>query len=95
MKTLVNSWEKLLQDSAGVIDFQGLELEDFQTALKAAGQTETTQGDVQDCLELDEGDPGFQCVTEDKISADVKASAMEEGSDNELEEPQEYTKETS
>jgi hypothetical protein len=28
-----------------------------------AGQTETTQENIQDCLELDEGDPGFQLLT--------------------------------
>jgi hypothetical protein len=41
--------------------------------------------------ELD-GDPGFQNLTEEEIAADVvKASAMEEGSDNVLDEPQEST----
>jgi hypothetical protein len=36
-------------------------------------------------LELDEGDPGFQLLTEEEIAADViKVSAMEEESDNEL-----------
>jgi hypothetical protein len=28
--------------------------------LRAAGETETTQENIQDWLELDEGDPGFQ-----------------------------------
>jgi hypothetical protein len=37
---------------------------------------------------LDEGDPDFQQLTEEKIaSSDVMASALEEGSDNELNEP--------
>jgi hypothetical protein len=31
----------------------------------------------------------FAHLTEEEIAADVKASAMEEGSDNELDEPQE------
>jgi hypothetical protein len=30
--------------------------------LKAAGETETTQENIQDWLELDEGDPGFQLL---------------------------------
>jgi hypothetical protein len=35
-------------------------------------------------LELDEGEPGFQLLTEEEIVADViKDSAMEEESDNE------------
>jgi hypothetical protein len=30
--------------------------------LGAAGETETTQENIQDWLELDEGDPGFQLL---------------------------------
>jgi uncharacterized protein YehS (DUF1456 family) len=37
--------------------------------LRAAGETETTQEDIQDWLELDEGDPGFQLLTEEEIAA--------------------------
>jgi uncharacterized protein YehS (DUF1456 family) len=47
----------------------GLEQEDFQTVLLAAGETETTQENVQDWLQLDEGDPGFQLLTEEEIAA--------------------------
>jgi hypothetical protein len=39
---------------------EGLEQKDFQTVLRAAGETETTQENIQDWLQLDEGDPGFQ-----------------------------------
>jgi hypothetical protein len=38
--------------------------------LRAAGETETTQENIQDWLELDDGDPGFQLVAEEK-SAEV------------------------
>jgi len=39
--------------------------------------------------ELDEGSPGFQHLTEEEIGVYVlKASAMDEGSDNELDKPQ-------
>jgi hypothetical protein len=31
--------------------------------LRAAGETETTQENIQDWLQLDEGDPGFQLLT--------------------------------
>jgi hypothetical protein len=34
-----------------------------------AGETETTQENIQDWLEPDEGDPGFQLVTEEQIVA--------------------------
>jgi hypothetical protein len=37
--------------------------------LRAAGETETMQESNQDWLELDEGDPGFQFLTEEEISA--------------------------
>jgi hypothetical protein len=33
--------------------------------LRAAGETETTQKHIQDLLELDEGDPRFQLLTEE------------------------------
>jgi hypothetical protein len=37
--------------------------------LRAAEETETTQGNTQDWLELDEGDPGFQPLREREIAA--------------------------
>jgi hypothetical protein len=37
--------------------------------LRAVGETESTQENIQDWLELDEGDPGFQLLTEKEISA--------------------------
>jgi hypothetical protein len=39
--------------------------------LRAAGETETTQENIHDRLELDEGDPGFQLLTEEKIAAAI------------------------
>jgi hypothetical protein len=37
--------------------------------LRAAGETDTTQENVKDWLEVDEGDPGFQLLTEEEIAA--------------------------
>jgi hypothetical protein len=37
----------------------GLEQGDFQTVLRAAGETGTTQRNIEDWFQLDEGDPGF------------------------------------
>jgi hypothetical protein len=34
--------------------------------LRAAGETETTQQNIQDWLQLDEGDPGVQLLTEEE-----------------------------
>jgi hypothetical protein len=45
------------------------EQEDFQTLLRAAGETETTQGNIQDWIELDERYPVFQFLTEEEIAA--------------------------
>jgi hypothetical protein len=36
---------------------------------RAVGKTETMQENIQDWLDLDEGDPGFQLLTEEEISA--------------------------
>jgi hypothetical protein len=46
-----------------------LEQASFQTVLRAAGETETAQENIQDWLQLDEGDPGFQLPTEEKTAA--------------------------
>jgi hypothetical protein len=35
-----------------------------KVVLRAGGKTETTQENIQDWLQLDEGDPGFQLLTE-------------------------------
>jgi hypothetical protein len=37
--------------------------------LRAVGETETTQENIQDWLQLDEGDPGLQLLTEEEIAA--------------------------
>jgi hypothetical protein len=37
--------------------------------LREAGGTETMQENIQDWLELDEGDPGFQLLTVEEIAA--------------------------
>jgi hypothetical protein len=38
---------------------------------RAAGETETAQENIQDWLELGEGGPGFQLLTEEEISAAI------------------------
>jgi hypothetical protein len=37
--------------------------------LKSPGETETTQENIQDWLQLDEGDPGFQLLTQEEIAS--------------------------
>jgi hypothetical protein len=36
--------------------------------LRATGEAETTQENIQDWLQLDEGDLGFQLLTEEEIA---------------------------
>jgi hypothetical protein len=55
LSTLKDTWDLGRQMSHS----EGLEQEDLQTMLRAAGETETTQENIRDWLELD-GDPGFQ-----------------------------------
>jgi hypothetical protein len=37
--------------------------------MRAAGETETTRENIQDWLQLDEGTPGFQLLTDEEIAA--------------------------
>jgi hypothetical protein len=37
--------------------------------LRAAGEAETTQENIQDWIELDEADPGFQFLAEEEFAA--------------------------
>jgi hypothetical protein len=37
--------------------------------LRVGGETESMQENIQDWPELDEGDPGFQLLTEEEIAA--------------------------
>jgi hypothetical protein len=57
------------------VEFKGninySEWTDFQTVLRAAEEIETAQGNIQDCLQLDEGDPGFQLLKEKGIASVV------------------------
>jgi hypothetical protein len=39
--------------------------------LRVAGETETTQENIQDWLQLDEGDPGFQLLTGRNCCSDI------------------------
>jgi hypothetical protein len=36
---------------------------------RAAAETETMEGNIPDCLKLDEGDPGFQLLAEEELAA--------------------------
>jgi hypothetical protein len=51
----------MLQKTCGIFEQQ-----DIRTVLRAAGRL---KGNIQDWLQLDEGDPGFQLVTEEETAA--------------------------
>jgi hypothetical protein len=53
----------------GIQEPDGLQQEDFQTVLRAAGETKTTQQNIRDWLQLDKGGPVFQLLTEGEIAA--------------------------
>jgi hypothetical protein len=42
---------------------EGLGQEDFQAVLRTAGETETTQENIRDWFQLDEGDPPWSSVS--------------------------------
>jgi hypothetical protein len=44
--------------------------------MRAAGETETTHKNIQDWLELDERDPGFQLRTEEEITAVISLNTF-------------------
>jgi hypothetical protein len=44
--------------------------------LRAAGETGTTQENIQDWLQLDEEDPGFQLLAEEEIAAVIFLNAF-------------------
>jgi hypothetical protein len=68
MENCVDSCVHTLKDTWD-LGKEGLEQENFQSVLRAAGETETTQENIQNWLELDEGDPGFQLLIEEEIAA--------------------------
>jgi hypothetical protein len=63
MKNSVNNCVHALEDTWD-LGARGL-----SDCVKAVGETETTQENIQDWLELDEGDPGFLLLTEEEIAA--------------------------
>jgi hypothetical protein len=44
---------------------------------RAAAETDTTHGNIRDRLQLDEGDPGYQLLTEVEDFQDVVRTAAE------------------
>jgi hypothetical protein len=52
--------EYILRKTNGIFEQEVLGQEDYQTVLRAAGKTENKQENIQDWLQLDDGEPGSQ-----------------------------------
>lgn len=85
ISTLANSWKKLLYDADQDLDFEGFEAADFHRILVRGGETEVTMDDVQEWLDENESDPGYQILSAEEIAAEVLA-VTEHTSDNDDEE---------
>jgi hypothetical protein len=47
---------------------RGIRAKDFQALLGAAGETETARGNIQDWLQLREGDPQLELLVEEGVA---------------------------
>jgi hypothetical protein len=63
--TLANGWTKLLQDTKPENDFKGFKTSDFYVIIKRAGD-DVDESDVEQWLDNDDGDPGFQILNQKK-----------------------------
>ena len=85
VSTLANAWKRLLFDvEAQVVDFDGFEVQDFARMLSSGGE-ETSQEDVGTWLEMDEGDPGHQLLSEKEIVDSVLHVEEEKDGDSDEE----------
>jgi hypothetical protein len=90
MKNSVHNWVHTLKDTRDL--GRQMSHSDCAQRERTTGETETTQENIENWLEQDERDPGFQLLTEEQFAANViKDSAMEKESDNELDELQKST----
>ncbi|KAK3884886.1 hypothetical protein Pcinc_010860 [Petrolisthes cinctipes] len=71
--TLENGWKRLLSGEEPVDDFEGFEATDFMNQLRNAGER-VTEETIDNWLESDEGDPGYQILTDEEIAASVTAT---------------------
>nr|XP_033795171.1 jerky protein homolog-like [Geotrypetes seraphini] len=85
-ETIVNGWNKLLNDIESELQFHGFEVEDFYTMMKNAGENNTTEEALLEWLEEDEGDPGYQIMSESEIAQEVMNQKLTDD-ENDEEEP--------
>jgi hypothetical protein len=66
---LANGWTKLLQDMEPENDFKGFETSDFHAIIKRAG--DVSESDTEQWLDNDNGDPGYQILSQEEIAESV------------------------
>ena len=85
--TLENAWNPLMhgkEDEAA--DFGGFNAIDFREVLTAAGESGPTEDDVEQWLAEDEGDPGFELLSNKEIAEAVLTDDTKEEEEEEEEE---------
>ncbi|KAG0716390.1 Tigger transposable element-derived protein 7 [Chionoecetes opilio] len=78
--TLSNGWNRLIRGTDPVIEFEGFETANFHRHIVQAGET-ATEEDVSDWLDGDEGDPGYQTLTDAEIADSVLHPDQQDSSD--------------
>lgn len=77
--TLANAWSKLFQNKEAVQDFDGFE--PYQATLRRGGE-EVAADDIMEWLEADEGDPGFEIMTDEEIAESVQRREDDDSDDD-------------
>lgn len=87
--TLENGWNNLFRsESPDNVLTENLDVVDFQNTLISAGEDNVSENDIINWLEEDEGDPGYQILSETEIAEEVMQNNNE--TDKEDEEEAEY-----
>lgn len=79
--TLANAWKPLLRGEEELEDFTGFDVADIRKDLQDAGETGPTEDDVEEWLARDEGDPGYELLSQAEIAASVMQKNDEEEED--------------
>jgi hypothetical protein len=81
--TLANEWTKLLKDMEPENDFKGFKTSEFHATIKRAGD-DVSECDIEQWLNNDDGDPGYQILSQEEIAESVLQGKEED--DNVVEE---------
>jgi hypothetical protein len=68
--TLANGWTELLQDTEPENDFKGFETSNFHIIIRRA-RDDFSKSDVEQWLDNDNGDPGYQILSQVEIAESV------------------------